>query len=224
MLSTDGLVLQLGYALLVAALLARTPQRMRMLIAASAIVMLLRATLVVRDYATVGWMLLLLGVWLVLQWSGRSGEGKARFIDQEEAMRASFLSALPRSAARQFIDQGLWLHGDAGEILTSEGEPVANLYYLLSGEAQVTSQGRQVGTCRAGDLIGEATILSGDAATATVTLSGPATFWCASTTALRLFLDDHDGFRVAIERSLANAMKDKLRAANRTIAQSRTGE
>jgi len=218
MFSTDGLVLQLGYALLIAALLARTPQRMRMLIAASAIVMLLRATVFVRDYATIGWMLLLLGVWLVLQWSGRSNEGKARFVNEEEAMRASFLSALPRSAARQFIDQGLWLHGDAGEILTREGEPVANLYYLLSGEAQVTSQGRQVGTCRAGDLIGEATILSGDAATATVTLSGPATFWCASTTALRLFLDDHDGFRVAIERSLASAVKDKLRAANRTIA------
>jgi len=218
MFSTEGLVLQLGYVLLVAALLARTPQRMRMLIAASAIVMLLRATVFVRDYATIGWMLLLLGVWLVLQWSGRSNEGKARFVDEEEAMRASFLSALPRSAARQFIDQGLWLHGDAGEILTREGEPVANLYYLLSGEAQVTSQGRQVGTCRAGDLIGEATILSGDAATATVTLSGPATFWCASTTALRLFLDDHDGFRVAIERSLASAVKDKLRAANRTIA------
>jgi len=218
MFSTDGLVLQLGYALLIAALLARTPQRMRMLIAASGIVMLLHATVFVRDYATIGWMLLLLGVWLVLHWSGRSGEGKARFVDEEEAMRASFLSALPRSAARQFIDQGLWLHGDAGEILTREGEPVANLYYLLSGEAQVTSQGRQVGTCRAGDLIGEATILSGDAATATVTLSGPATFWCASTTALRLFLDDHDGFRVAIERSLASAVKDKLRAANRTIA------
>jgi hypothetical protein len=51
-----------------------------------------------------------------------------------------------------------------------------------------------------------------------VTLNGPATFWCASTTALRRFLDDHDGLRVAIERSLASAVKDKLRAANRTIA------
>jgi len=224
MFSSEGLVLQLGYALLVAALIARTSQRMRMLIGASAIVMLLRATLLVHDRATIGWMVLLLAVWLVMLWGDRTHERKIGFTDEEEAMRASFLSALPRSAARQFIDQGLWLHGDAGEILTREGEPVANLYYLLSGEAQVTSQGRQVGTCRAGDLIGEATILSGDAATATVTLNGPATFWCASTTALRLFLDDHDGLRVAIERSLASAVKDKLRAANRTIAQSPTGE
>lgn len=218
MFSTEGLVLQLSYALLIAALFARTPQRMRLLIAASAIAMLLRATVLVRDPATMSWMALLLAIWLVMLWGDRKHEGKARFSGEEEAMRAGFLSALPRSAARQFIDQGLWLSGAAGEVLTREGEPVTNLYYLLSGDAEVTSQGRQVGTCRAGDLIGEATILSGDAATATVTLNGPATFWCASTTALRLFLDDHDGFRVAIERSLTSAVKDKLRAANRTIA------
>ncbi|MEO6218505.1 MAG: cyclic nucleotide-binding domain-containing protein [Sphingomonas sp.] len=218
MLSTQGLVLQLGYALLVAALFARTPQRMRQLIAASAIVLLLRATLLVGEPATISWMGLLLAIWLVMLWGDRTHEGKIRFTDDEEAMRTGFLSALPRSAARQFIDQGLWLSGTAGEVLTREGEPVGNLYYLLSGDADATSQGRQVGTCRAGDLIGEATILSGDAATATVTLSGPATFWCASTTALRRFLDDHDGLRVAIERSLASAVKDKLRAANRTIA------
>ena len=218
MLSTQGLVLQLSYALLVAALFARTPQRMRQLIAASAIVLLLRATLLVRDPATISWMGLLLAIWLVMLWGDRTHEGKIRFTDDEEAMRTGFLSALPRSAARQFIDQGLWLSGTAGEVLTCEGEPVGNLYYLLSGDAEATSRGRQVGTCRAGDLIGEATILSGDAATATVTLNGPATFWCASTIALRRFLDDHDGLRVAIERSLASAVKDKLRAANRTIA------
>jgi len=218
MFSSEGLVLQLGYALLVAALIARTSQRMRMLIAASAIVMLLRATLLVHDYATIGWMILLLGVWLVMLWSDRANDGKTRFTDEEEAMRASFLSALPRSGARQFIDQGLWLTGAAGEILTHEGEPVANLYYLLSGDARVTSQGRQVGTCRAGDLIGEATILSGDAATATVTLNGPARFWCASTPTLRLFLNDHEELRNAIERSLSQALKEKLRAANLAMA------
>ena len=218
MFSTQGLVLQLGYALLVAALFARTPQRMRQLIAASAIVLLLRAILLVGDPATISWMGLLLAIWLVMLWGDRTHEGKIRFTAEEEAMRTGFLSALPRSAARQFIDQGLWLSGTAGEVLTREGEPVGNLYYLLSGDAEATSQGRQVGTCRAGDLIGEATILSGDAATATVTLNGPATFWCASTTALRRFLDDHDGLRIAIERSLASAVKDKLRAANRTIA------
>ena len=218
MLTTGNLVLQLSYALLVAALLAQTQRRVRLFIAASAAVMLLRAIFLVRDYATIGWMVVLLGAWLVLVWSDRVNEAKSRFTDEEEAMRTAFLGALPRSAARQFIDQGLWLRGDAGEVLTLEGAPVPNLYYLVSGEARVTSQGRPVGVCRAGDLIGEATILSGAPATATVTLNSAASFWCAPNATLRRFLDDHDGLKIAVERSFAAAVKDKLRAANQMIA------
>jgi len=218
MFSTESLVLQIGYALLIAALLARTPQRMRLLIAASAVVLLLRAALLVSDPATIGWMALLLALWLVMLWSDRTREGKIHFTDEEEAMRTAFLSALPRSAARQFIDQGLWLNGAPGEVLTREGEPAANLYYLLSGEACATHRGQQVGACRGGDLVGEATILSADPATATVTLRTPARFWCASSPVVRRFLDDHEGLRSAIERSLSNALKEKLRAANLAIA------
>lgn len=217
MFSTESLILQLSYAVLVVALLARTTRRMRMLIAAAGAVMLARAILVA-DYMAIGWMLVLLAAWLIMLWGDRHEGQKVRFTEAEEAMRRAVLHALPRGAARQFIDQGLWLNGRAGDELTREGEPVANLYYLVSGEARATSQGRPVGICRAGDLIGEATILSGDAATATVTLSAPSAFWCAPTPALRLFLDDHEGLRSAIERSFSNAVKDKLRAANRAIA------
>ena len=118
MFSTQGLVLQLSYALLIAALLARTPQRIRLLIAAAAVAMLLRAIFLVHDGATIGWMVLLLILWLVMVWGDRTHEGNIRFTDEEEAMRAAFLSTLPRSTARQFIDQGLWLSGTAGEVLT----------------------------------------------------------------------------------------------------------
>ncbi|MDB5706419.1 MAG: hypothetical protein JWN66_3535 [Sphingomonas bacterium] len=217
MFSTEGLVLQLSYALLIAAMLARTTRHMRLLVAASALAALAHG-LAARDYPTIGWMALLLAAWLVMLWGDRNEGRKVRFTEPEETMRRTFLDALPRGAARQFIDQGLWLNGQPGDELTREGEPVANLYYLVSGEARATSQGREVGTCRAGDLIGEATILSGDAATATVTLSAPASFWCASTPALRRFLDDHEGLRSAIERSFSNAVKEKLRAANLAIA------
>jgi CRP-like cAMP-binding protein len=224
MFSTEGLVLQLSYALLVAAMLARTTRRMRMLIAGSALAALAHAIVAKPDYPTIGWMGLLIAAWLVMLWGDRHEGHKVRFTDAEEAMRRTFLDALPRGAARQFIDQGLWLSGKAGDELTREGEPVANLYYLVSGEACATSRGKPVGTCRAGDLIGEATILSGDAATATVTLSTAATFWFASTPALRRFLDDHEGLRSAIERSFSNALKEKLRAANLAIASTSTDQ
>lgn len=218
MISTDTLILQLSYALLVVALVVRTPRRMRMLIAAAGFATLVHAVLR-SDYAALGWMLLLLGIWLIKLWGDRNEGRKIRFTPSEESMRGTCLDQLPRGAARQFIDLGLWLHGDAGDVLTREGAPVANLYYLISGEARATIRGREVGACRAGDLIGEATILSRDDATATVTLTGPATFWCAPTPTVTRFLDDHEGLRSAIERSFSSAVKDKLRATNLAIAE-----
>jgi CRP-like cAMP-binding protein len=218
MISTDSLVLQLSYALLIVAMLARTTRHMRLMIAVAGVAILVHAVLRA-DYAALGWMVLLIGVWLIKLWGDRTEGRKIRFTPVEEAMRRTYLATLPRGAARQFIDLGLWLRGAEDDVLTNEGEPVTNLYYLVSGEACATIKGREVGLCRPGDLIGEATIVSGDDATATVTLTEPSTFWCASTPTVTRFLDDHEGLRSAIERSFSNAVKDKLRAANLAIAE-----
>ncbi|MES2057615.1 MAG: cyclic nucleotide-binding domain-containing protein [Pseudomonadota bacterium] len=221
MFSTAGLVLHLSYALLVAAMLSGKPHLMRLLIALAAILILLRATLLVHDGTTVIWMAILLGTWLLKLWGDqRENAATSQFDEREEAMRRGCLGDLPRGAARLFIDQGLWLEGTPGEILTHEGQPVDHIYFLASGEAQASSSGRAVGMCRPGDLIGEATVLSGGAATATVTLVSPATFWCASTANVRQFLDDHESLRITIERSFSDALREKLRAANRLIAAS----
>src|SRR5690606_12242466 len=84
---------------------------------------------------------------------------------------------------------------------------------------RVMSLGKQVGTCRAGDLIGELTVLSGETATATVILNGPARFWCAAADDLRPYVDAHDDIRRAIEHAFSTALKSKLRASNRAIAE-----
>ena len=217
MFSAENLILQGSYALLVAALFARTTKRMRVLIAAAGAAILARAVLL-DDYAGIGWMLVLFAAWPIRLWRERVEGRKIRFTPVEDAMRRTFLNALPLGGARQFIDQGLWLRGVTDDVLTNEGEPVTNLYYLVSGEACATIKGQEVGICRAGDVIGEATILSDDDATTTITLTEPSTFWCASTATLRQFLDDHEGLRGALERSFSNAAKNKLRTAGASTA------
>jgi CRP-like cAMP-binding protein len=126
---------------------------------------------------------------------------------------------LPRSRARHLLDQGVWLAGKAGDVLTREGEPVDHLYYLAEGEARVISMDRQVGLCRKGDLIGELTVLSGETASATVTLTTPARFWCAPADDLRPYVEAHEDIRRAIEHGFATVLKAKLRASNRAIAE-----
>jgi CRP-like cAMP-binding protein len=117
------------------------------------------------------------------------------------------------------LDQGFWLSGREGDTLTREEEAVTHLFYLSSGEARVMSHGKRVGTCHAGDLIGEVTVLSGDEASATVILEGPARFWCAPAKVLRPYLAAHDDVRHALEQGFTASLKAKLRASNERIAE-----
>src|SRR4051794_26985506 len=218
MFAPKPLILELGYALLILAVLVPKPHQMRLLIAAAAAAGLGHA-IWVRDRISLVWMALLLAVSLAMlgrrYWSNRS----VRFTDEEQAMLDRLFTELPRNRARHLIDQGLWLTGKAGDVLTREGEAVDHLYYLAEGEARVVSMGSQVGTCRAGDLIGELTVLSGEKASATVTLDTAARFWCARADDLRPYVEAHEDVRRAIEHGFATVLKSKLRASNRTIAE-----
>jgi hypothetical protein len=218
MFAPKSLILELVYALLIVAVLLPKTHHVRALIAAAAAAGLVHAFWV-KDRISLIWMAVLLAACLVMLgrrlWSNRS----VRFTAEEQAMLDRLFTELPRNRARHLIDQGLWLTGKAGDVLTREGEVVDHLYYLAEGEARVVSTGSQVGTCRAGDLIGEITVLSGEKASATVTLDTPARFWCARADDLRPYVEAHEDVRRAIEHGFATVLKSKLRASNRTIAQ-----
>jgi CRP-like cAMP-binding protein len=217
-LSPEALALQLSYALLIAALLAPRMAPLRLLVALAALVALARA-LWVGDMVSAVWTGLLLGACLSLLGRTFYERRSVRFTDEEKRMLDSVVAGVSKSRARHLIDQGLWLTGREGDVLTREGEPVGHLYFLAEGEARVMSLGRQVGSCRAGDLIGELTVLSGETASATVILSGPARFWCAPAEDLRPYVEANDDIKRAIEHGFATALKAKLRASNRTIAE-----
>jgi hypothetical protein len=62
-------------------------------------------------------------------------------------------------------------------------------------------------------------VLSGEKATATVILDGPARFWCAPAEDLRPYVEAHDDIRRAIEHGFARALKSKLHASNAAMVQ-----
>jgi hypothetical protein len=218
MLTPDGLVLGLGFALLIAAALAPRLHVARLLIGAAAVAWLGRA-LFAGDMVTAAWSGALAALTLFLSVRRIWEDSNVRFTPDELAMVKTLFEELPTSRARHLIDQGIWLTGKEGDVLTREGEPVEHLYYLAAGEARVLMTGRRVGMCRAGDLIGELTVLSGESASATVILDAPARFWCAPADDLRPYVEAHEDIRRAIEHGFATVLKAKLRASNRTIAE-----
>ena len=215
----EGLVYQLTFALLVAAILSTRVDRLRVLVAVAALIGFAHSLVFSGDVVAAIWWAILLGAALLVLGRRAAENAKVRFTDEEELMLRGVFSALPRSRARHLLDQGFWLSGKEGDVLTREEETVTHLYYLAAGEARVMSHGRQVGTCRSGDLIGEVTVLSGDQASATVILNGPARFWCAPASALLPYIQANDDVRRALEQGFALSLKNKLRKSNERLAE-----
>jgi CRP-like cAMP-binding protein len=219
----EALLHHLSLALLVAGVLASRTTLMRVLVAIAAAAGLARALIWTGDTATAAWMGLLLAACLFLIGRNLYETRDVRLSAEERALLDSLVAGLSKSRARHLMDQGLWLTGKEGDVLTREGEPVEQLYYIAEGEALVTSGGRRVGMCRAGDLVGELSVLSGEKASATVVLTGPARFWCAPADDLRPYVEANEDIRRAIEHGFATALKAKLRATNRAIAEAAGG-
>ena len=159
--------------------------------------------------------LLVMIVALVQALAGAVADRRTVLTADEEAMRAGPLAGLGRGDVRRFLDQGLWMTGRSGDTLTREGDQVAHLYWLADGEAEVVAGGATVGRLGPGKLVGEATILSPDPATATVRLTSDARFWCAPAKALSAFLAAHPHTRHALEHGFTLSLKEKLDAMNR---------
>lgn len=222
MLSAGSLLFHAGWGLLLAAMLAPRLKAARGFVALAAAAWLAQALFWTADPAGAAWSGAILLACTVLLARDLDRGRSVRFTDEEQAMVDSLVTGLSRSRARHLVDQGYWLNGSPGDVLTHEGEPVDNLYWLASGEAKAMSGGRQVGTCAAGDLIGEIAALSDEPATATVILDAPTRMWCAPVASLRPYVLADDEIKRAIERGFAEALKTKLKAANRTIAEKTT--
>lgn len=209
----------LQYLLLVVAMLPARLMRVRIGVCASAVAGILASGLFSFQPQALFWNVLLLLMNLVLLLQYARANAAVRFSAEEEPMLTALLQGLPRARARHFLDQGFWLTGKAGEVLISEGEPVSHLFYVATGVAKVVSAGKQVGLCMPGDLIGEVTVLSGERASATVTLTEASRLWCAPAQSLRLYLDAHHDVRHAVEQSFAQALRHKLQEMNRAMAE-----
>lgn len=213
--------MQASYAMLVAAALAARRSTARLFLALAAALALSVAVLWTGNLVGAGWMLLLLIAALSLFVAEESRNRRARFTPDDEMMRLAVLQGVPKAVARHLIDQGLWLTGTAGDTLTEEGHPVQHVVFLAEGAAAVISGGQRVATLGPGDLIGEATILTGEAATATVKLDGPARVWCGPADRLRMYLGENPEVRAALQSRFSDALKEKLVATNRALAEAR---
>ncbi|OYY90747.1 MAG: hypothetical protein B7Y45_06045 [Sphingomonas sp. 28-66-16] len=223
MFTTSALMLQAAFGCILAAAIASRGPRPRVLIAIGAALLAARAAMPPRDPVTMVWTAIIILVCGYLLGRRLFANAAVRFSDEESMLRAAILADVLPSAARHLIDQGWWLDVAAGETLTRQGMAIETVVFLSKGSARVLVDDCDVGTCTKGDLIGEATALTGAPATATVELTSPARLWCIKASTLRAYIAANPEIGPPLERSFRNALRAKLVASNQAVAGRRGG-
>lgn len=145
-----------------------------------------------------------------------------RFSPDDKALITQVFGTMPNPMARQFLDNGHWLVGEPGLGLTTEGEPVSALTFILRGEAEVTSDARPIGRLGQG-LVGEMNVLDAGPASATVTLTRPARLFIITGGALNRLIRRDSDLRLLVENAMSRDTSAKLVAANQRLSTAQEG-
>lgn len=98
-----------------------------------------------------------------------------------------------------------------GEVLMNEGDPAAEFFVILEGQAKVMRDGQEVATLGPGDFAGELALLQHRARNATVTATTPMTALVLNRREFSSLLDQLPGF----ERKILRAMATRLAVVDR---------
>lgn len=162
----------------------------------------------------------LLVVVMLLRFAVRAlSRAGVRFTEEEAKLRDGPFIGVDPVMVRRLIDEGHWLDAQRGDVLVAEAQAAPCLFFLASGTAEVRHANAVVGHCTSGDLIGEASVLNGGSATATVRLLTPARLWFVPAERLRAFLVADGKLRAVLQDRFAEALRTKLASANARAAQ-----
>jgi CRP-like cAMP-binding protein len=145
--------------------------------------------------------------------------GSSRFNDEEQAFYTQVVPTLEPFQTRRLLQAGVWRDGGPGTELTRQGEIVFHLIFLRSGEASVFVDGRRVGNCSEGDLIGEISIRTGKPATATVVASASIRYLALEREALHRLMKADPEIALAIDVSNRLDLESKLVRMNQAAMQ-----
>lgn len=129
--------------------------------------------------------------------------------DEERELASSLLPGVPLRRAMSLIRKGEWVEKTRGE-LVKEGEQAEALIYLTEGKAKVSRGGHEICKLGSGNLIGDFSCLSGEAATADVALTGKGRFFKIKSNEIRELMKKDEFLKAAFESRLTMELRNKL--------------
>lgn len=141
-----------------------------------------------------------------------------RFTDEELVVLSMALPDIAKLECRRFLDKGEWKEATEGTVLTTEGEPVRQLSFLVSGGARVEVDGKTVAQLDPPALVGEMSVVMKQPASATVTVTEPSRLLCIDVGVLDAFLQRNHSVRHALESRIASHLGGKLDRSNAALS------
>lgn len=202
-----GALAHLAALLLVAAMLASSMRRLRMFALGAGIVALVHLAIVRRFDAALFWVVLFVfanaAQLAILRYRSRAGD-----MDREERELLEHVLRVEEPASqRRMLGLLEWRDAAVGDVLIRQGQIGPPLIYIAGGAAAIEHDGRLVGVCGAGDFLGEMSLVSGERATASVTV----------TNAMRVAVFDRDAL-AQLARLVPEIRHALDRAVNRGLA------
>jgi CRP-like cAMP-binding protein len=207
----------LGTGLLAAAFLVASRRRLHLLASlACACCILCGLILAERALVLASGVLLLVNLVQLIRIVRRAHMGT--MTREERALIEQVLQVEEPTQQRRLLDVIVWRDADVGEVLMRQGQIAPPLVYIASGSVDVEVNGMSVGSCGAGDFLGEMSLVSGEAASATVKVALPARIAVFDREGLRRLITGLPEMARALDHTLNKGLAGKIRRMNHASA------
>lgn len=120
---------------------------------------------------------------------------------------------------RHLLEVISWRDAKLAEVLMWQGQRAPPLVFLVSGEAKIEHDEVELGTCGAGEFMGEMSLISGQRATATVTVSDAARIAVFDRDALLRLLPEMPDLARSLDHTFNRGLAEKIQRMNKARAE-----
>lgn len=137
-----------------------------------------------------------------------------RLPERDAPLLRDALSGLDDAQIARLLKAAEWKNFSPGEILTRQDAPLDSLYFLLSGRASVAVNSSLITHLEKGSFIGEIAYLTGNPATATVTVEEPSRALSFNRVRMAKVIASDEAINGIVYQMLGRDLAMKMRRAN----------
>lgn len=165
-------------------------------------------------HAGIGWDIVFIAINLYQMYWLVAEHRQLRMMEDAHLLCQGVFAGFNRAQLARLVKAGVWRTLEPGTKITQEGEPVSELVLICRGQAAVEAHGQVVAHLRGGAFVGEMAFVSGNPASATVTVEHATRAFVFDIGKLRKLIDSDDLAAVAMHRVIGRDLAEKLAAKN----------